>query len=260
MARSHGQRSSSVRGWPAAILATLAAEWNASPSAYVQPSTADRPLATVDLPTPETPITITCGAASRAAMARDPTREAGARSLTRRGDPGGRDVGASVGSASVAAMPEVHRLSRQDARRLALRAQLLAGERPTDLVAMVDRLTALPVDMTAAVATAPDLVSWARLGVGVRAVRPRGRRWPDATSTTTATRSARWPTCRSTSPTCRPRRRGRAPATGSRPTSCSATRCSTSSTPTGRCCPATSTPPPRCRGGRAGGTPTATSG
>ena len=70
----------------------------------------------------------------------------------------------SVASTTVTAVPEVHRLSRQDARRLALTAQLLAGERPTDLVEMVDRLTALPVDMTAAVATAPDLVSWARLG------------------------------------------------------------------------------------------------
>jgi len=61
-------------------------------------------------------------------------------------------------------MTEVHRLSRQDARRIAVRAQLLAGDRPPDLVRMVDRLTALPVDMTAAVATAPDLVSWARMG------------------------------------------------------------------------------------------------
>jgi uncharacterized protein YcaQ len=70
----------------------------------------------------------------------------------------------SADSASVAAMSEVHRLSRQEARRIALGAQLLAGDRPTDLLAMVDRLTALPVDMTTAVATAPDLVSWARMG------------------------------------------------------------------------------------------------
>ena len=61
-------------------------------------------------------------------------------------------------------MTEVHHLSRQEARRIAVRAQLLAGERPTDLVAMVDHLTALPVDMTAAVAIAPDLVAWARMG------------------------------------------------------------------------------------------------
>ena len=61
-------------------------------------------------------------------------------------------------------MTEVHHLSRQEARRIAVRAQLLAGRRPTDLVAMVDHLTALPVDMTAAVAVAPDLVAWARMG------------------------------------------------------------------------------------------------
>jgi hypothetical protein len=61
-------------------------------------------------------------------------------------------------------MTEVHRLSRQEARRIAVRAQLLAGDRPTDLLGMVDHLTALPVDMTAAVAPAPDLVAWGRMG------------------------------------------------------------------------------------------------
>jgi len=61
-------------------------------------------------------------------------------------------------------MTEVHRLSRREARRIAVRAQLLAGDRPTDLVTMVDHLTALPVDMTAAVAAAPDLVAWGRMG------------------------------------------------------------------------------------------------
>ena len=44
MLRSHGQRSSSVNGVPAAIFATLASGWNASPSAYVQPSTDDDAL------------------------------------------------------------------------------------------------------------------------------------------------------------------------------------------------------------------------
>ena len=60
MLRSHGHRSSSVSGTPAAILATLASGWNASPSAYVQPSAAASPVATVVLPTPDTPITTTC--------------------------------------------------------------------------------------------------------------------------------------------------------------------------------------------------------
>ena len=70
----------------------------------------------------------------------------------------------SAGTTSLAPMTEVHRLSRREARRIAVRAQLLAGDRPTDLVTMVDHLTALPVDMTAAVAAAPDLVAWGRMG------------------------------------------------------------------------------------------------
>jgi uncharacterized protein YcaQ len=45
-----------------------------------------------------------------------------------------------------------------------VRAQLLAGPRPTELVALVEHLTALPVDMTAAVAISPDLVAWSRMG------------------------------------------------------------------------------------------------
>ena len=59
MLRNHGHRSSSVNGWPDAILATFASGWNASPSANVQPSKVESPLATVLLPTPETPITTT---------------------------------------------------------------------------------------------------------------------------------------------------------------------------------------------------------
>ena len=69
-----------------------------------------------------------------------------------------------VGASGYRAAVEVHELSRREARRIAVRAQLLAGDRPGDLVAMVGHLTALPVDRTAAVATAPDLVAWSRLG------------------------------------------------------------------------------------------------
>src|SRR5450631_692116 len=58
MARSHGHRSSSVRGWPEDILAMLASGWNPSPSANSQPIAVAIPCATVVLPDPDTPITM----------------------------------------------------------------------------------------------------------------------------------------------------------------------------------------------------------
>ncbi|MFA6575230.1 MAG: winged helix-turn-helix domain-containing protein, partial [Nocardioides sp.] len=59
---------------------------------------------------------------------------------------------------------EVHRLSRRDARRIALRAQLLDTPRPTDLFDVVRRLTLLQIDPIKAVAPSADLVLWSRLG------------------------------------------------------------------------------------------------
>src|SRR5215213_5299250 len=55
-------------------------------------------------------------------------------------------------------------LSRKEARQLAVRAQLLEAARPTDLVELVDRLTLLQIDPTAAIAPNADLVAWSRLG------------------------------------------------------------------------------------------------
>jgi uncharacterized protein YcaQ len=62
----------------------------------------------------------------------------------------------------------VLRLSREEARRIAVRAQLLDAGRPTDLVEMVARLTFLQIDPTAAIAPAADLVAWSRLGSAYR--------------------------------------------------------------------------------------------
>jgi len=58
----------------------------------------------------------------------------------------------------------VHELSRVDARRIAVRAQLLDRERPTDLLDVVRRLTLLQIDPIAAIAPNADLVAWSRLG------------------------------------------------------------------------------------------------
>jgi uncharacterized protein len=57
-----------------------------------------------------------------------------------------------------------HELSRQDARRIAVRAQALDRERPDGLLDVVRRLTLLQVDPTAAIAPNADLVAWSRLG------------------------------------------------------------------------------------------------
>jgi uncharacterized protein YcaQ len=65
-------------------------------------------------------------------------------------------------------MATVHRLSRQDARRVAVRAQLLTSERPPDLLSVVRRLTFLQLDPVSAVAPSADLVAWSRLGASYR--------------------------------------------------------------------------------------------
>jgi uncharacterized protein len=58
----------------------------------------------------------------------------------------------------------LHELSRADARRIAVRAQLLDAARPDGLLEMVRGLTLLQHDHTAAVAPNADLIAWSRLG------------------------------------------------------------------------------------------------
>jgi hypothetical protein len=62
----------------------------------------------------------------------------------------------------------VHTLTKAQARRIAVRAQLLDAPRPQGLLAVVQRLTLLQVDPTAAVAPSADLVLWSRLGSSYR--------------------------------------------------------------------------------------------
>ncbi|HWI43002.1 MAG TPA: crosslink repair DNA glycosylase YcaQ family protein [Nocardioides sp.] len=57
-------------------------------------------------------------------------------------------------------------LGLEQARRVAVRAQLLDARRPESLVSTVDQLTLLQIDPTAAVAPSVDLVCWSRLGEG----------------------------------------------------------------------------------------------
>ncbi|WP_036331105.1 DNA glycosylase AlkZ-like family protein [Microbispora sp. ATCC PTA-5024] len=62
----------------------------------------------------------------------------------------------------------VHELSRTEARRIAVRAQLLDSSRPAALLDVVRHLTLLQLDPTAAVAPNVDLVAWSRLGSSYR--------------------------------------------------------------------------------------------
>ena len=62
----------------------------------------------------------------------------------------------------------VHRLTQEQARRIAIRGQLLDARRPTDLLAVVRRLTFLQIDPTSAIAPSADLVAWSRLGSSYR--------------------------------------------------------------------------------------------
>ena len=65
-------------------------------------------------------------------------------------------------------MAEVHQLSRRDARRIAVRAQLLTRDRPTDLVETVRQLSLLQIEPTSAVAPSAELVLWSRFGSSFR--------------------------------------------------------------------------------------------
>jgi uncharacterized protein YcaQ len=62
----------------------------------------------------------------------------------------------------------MHRLTKAQARRIAVRAQLLDAPRPTGLLEVVHRLTLLQIDPTAAIAPSADLVLWSRLGSAYR--------------------------------------------------------------------------------------------
>ena len=74
-----------------------------------------------------------------------------------------REVAASR-TVSYPRIVTVRELSRRDARRLAVRAQLLDRPRPTGLLDVLRQLTLLQIDPVAAIAPSADLVAWSRLG------------------------------------------------------------------------------------------------
>lgn len=58
----------------------------------------------------------------------------------------------------------VMRLAVEEARRIAVQAQLLTSARPADIVETVYGLTAVNIDPTAAIAPSADLILWSRIG------------------------------------------------------------------------------------------------
>lgn len=63
-----------------------------------------------------------------------------------------------------AASVPVHELSRDDARRLVVRAQLLDADRPGDVVEVAEQLGSIKIDPTATIAPAEQTVPWSRIG------------------------------------------------------------------------------------------------
>jgi uncharacterized protein YcaQ len=73
----------------------------------------------------------------------------------------------------------VHRLDLVEARRIAVRAQMLDAPQPTDLLAVVQQLTLLQIDPTAAIAPSADLVAWSRLGSAYQPAHLEQALWQD---------------------------------------------------------------------------------
>lgn len=59
-----------------------------------------------------------------------------------------------------------HKLTREEARRIAVRAQLLDADRPGDVVEVAETLGAIKIDPTATIAPAEHSILWSRIGLG----------------------------------------------------------------------------------------------
>jgi uncharacterized protein YcaQ len=63
-----------------------------------------------------------------------------------------------------------HQLTRDDARRIAVLAQLLDADRPGDVVGVAEQLGAIKIDPTATIAPAEHTILWSRIGSSYEAV------------------------------------------------------------------------------------------
>jgi len=61
-------------------------------------------------------------------------------------------------------MAEPHRLTRDQARRIIVRAQLLDAERPGDVIEVAEQLTYIKIDPTATIAPCEHTMAWSRIG------------------------------------------------------------------------------------------------
>ena len=77
--------------------------------------------------------------------------------------------------------------AKAQARRIAVRAQLLDAPRPTELLTVVQRLTLLQIDPTAAIAPSADIVAWSRLGSAYQPAQS-GRPWSRTARCSSTTR------------------------------------------------------------------------
>jgi uncharacterized protein YcaQ len=60
----------------------------------------------------------------------------------------------------------IHQLTRDEARRIVVRAQLLDADRPGDVVEVAEQLGAIKIDPTATIAPAEHTILWSRIGLG----------------------------------------------------------------------------------------------
>src|SRR4051794_36760369 len=85
MACNQGQRSASVSATPAAIFATFSGGWNQSPSTNSTAKRSANAIAIVDLPDPDTPITMSTNGDSGCSTLADIIAKPPERSRSRRG-------------------------------------------------------------------------------------------------------------------------------------------------------------------------------